>query len=63
MRFAFHIELEGRLEVSRDAAHHPLGGALAFDKKNHVVGVAREAVAPLLQFAVESVHAQVPHLP
>ena len=31
------FELEGGFQVSRDAAHYPLCGALAFDKDDHVV--------------------------
>ena len=45
--FAFgqiDFELEGGFQVSRDGAHHPLCSALAFDKDDHVVGIACKAV-------------------
>ena len=38
-------------QVSRDAAHDPLRGALALDKNDHVIGVAREIGGPALRGA------------
>ena len=53
------VELEGLLQVSRDAAHHPLARALAFDQDDQVIGIAGEAVSPPLQLAVELVQQDV----
>lgn len=39
----------------RDAAHDSLCGALAFDKNDHVIGIARKAMAPPRQLLVELV--------
>ena len=49
------LELEDRFQMPRDGVHHPLGGALVFDKNDHVIGVARKAVSPPLQLKVELV--------
>lgn len=46
-------ELEASLQVSRDAEHHPLGGAFTLDQNNQIIGVAGEAVAPPVQLLVD----------
>ena len=53
------LELEDRFQIPRDGVHHPLCGALALDKNDHVIGVARKAVSPLLQLKVELVQQDI----
>ena len=53
------LEFEGAFQIPRDGTHHPLGSASAFVKNDHVIGVARKAVTPSLQFLVELVQQDI----
>ena len=53
------LELEGAFQIPRDGTHHPLSSAFAFDQNDHVIGIARKAVTPPLQFLVELVQQDI----